>query len=100
MASPAQGGLHRGTHGDTGGRGGRQGGVLGRVGRRSGRQATQDRDPEYAYHREGGKRTPVIVVQAEEAQGLQLVGVRLPNGKGLVLPLKSVQLLGKTPPGK
>lgn len=56
--------------------------------------------PQYAYHKEGGKRTPVIVVQAEEAQGLQLVGVRLANGKSLVLPLKSVQLLGKTPPGK
>jgi hypothetical protein len=56
--------------------------------------------PQYAYYKEGDKRTPVIVVQAEEAQGLMLVGVRLANGKSLILPLKSIQLLGKTPPGK
>jgi hypothetical protein len=57
--------------------------------------------PQYAYHKEeGGKRTPVIIIQAEEAQGLKLVGVRLANGKSVILPLHSVQLLGKTPPAK
>jgi hypothetical protein len=56
--------------------------------------------PQYAYYMEGGKKKPAIVIQAEEARGLRLVGVRLANGKGLILPLHSVQLLGKTPPAK
>lgn len=53
--------------------------------------------PQYAYYKEGGRRTPAIVVQAEEAQGLQLVGARLANGKSVV-PLENIQLLGKVPP--
>jgi hypothetical protein len=56
--------------------------------------------PQYAYYMEDGKNKPAIVIQAEEARGLRLVGLRLTNGKGLILPLHSVQLLGKTPPGK
>ena len=57
--------------------------------------------PQYAYHKEeGGKKTPVVIIQAEEAQGLKLVGVRLANGKSGILPLHSVQLLGRTPPAK
>jgi hypothetical protein len=54
--------------------------------------------PQYAYYSEGGKRTPAIVVQAEEAQGLKPVGVRLADGKGRHRPPKDIQLLGKKPP--
>jgi hypothetical protein len=56
--------------------------------------------PQYAYYKEGGKRTPVIVVQAEEVQGMKMVGARLANGKAVVGLLQNFDLLGKVPPGK
>jgi len=56
--------------------------------------------PQYAYYKEGGKKTPVIVVQAEEVQGMRMVGARLASGKAVVGLLQNFDLLGKVPPGK
>jgi hypothetical protein len=40
--------------------------------------------PQYAYWRDqGGRRTRVIVVQAEEAKGVHIFGVRDANGKDI-----------------
>lgn len=41
---------------------------------------------------------PVIVVQAEEAQGKRLVGARTLDGKPIVGFITDFELLGKTPP--
>jgi hypothetical protein len=56
--------------------------------------------PQYAYYKEGGKRTPAIVVQAEEVQGMKMVGARLGSGKAVVGLLQNFDLLGKVPPRK
>jgi hypothetical protein len=56
--------------------------------------------PQYAYYREGKNKTPAIVIQAEEALGLQLVGARLADGRKIVGPLPNFELLGKVPPTK
>lgn len=56
--------------------------------------------PQYAYYKEGGKKTPAIVVQAEEVEGMKMVGARLANGKAVVGLLQNFDLLGKLPPGK
>jgi hypothetical protein len=37
--------------------------------------------PQYAYYKEANKRTPAIIVQAEEVQGMKMLGARLANGK-------------------
>jgi hypothetical protein len=56
--------------------------------------------PQYAYYNEAGKRTPAIIVQAEEVQGMKMLGARLANGKQAVGLLENFELLGKTPPKK
>src|SRR5258706_13114051 len=56
--------------------------------------------PQYAYYKEGSKKTPVMIIQAEEIQGMQLLGARLANGKHVIGLLENFELLGKTPPRK
>jgi len=62
--------------------------------------------PQYAYYKEEGKRTPVIVVQAEEVQvvqgnpGMKVLGARRADGKHVVGLLENFELLGRTPPRK
>ena len=54
--------------------------------------------PQYAYLiEEGGKRTRVILVQAEEANGIKLFGIRDLEGQEAVAKETDVQLLGLTP---
>ena len=61
--------------------------------------------PQYAYYKEGGKKIPVIVLQAErvDIQGAKAVqmtsvgAVRL-DGKKFIGLLTSFELLGRTPP--
>jgi len=55
--------------------------------------------PQYAYWKDGsGRRQPVIVVQAEEANGVQMVGFRDLSGKEGVGTLPEFTLLGTSPP--
>ncbi|SDY95563.1 hypothetical protein SAMN04487939_11016 [Lysobacter sp. yr284] len=54
--------------------------------------------PQYAYHRDGDKRVPVIVVQAEELGGRKFVGARMADGVGLVGYLGEFELLGREAP--
>ena len=55
--------------------------------------------PQYAYLiNPGGEPTPVIVVQAEEANGIKLFGVRDLAGKESVAKEADLQLLGLKPP--
>jgi hypothetical protein len=56
--------------------------------------------PQYAYYKEGKKKTPAIIIQAEEALGLKLVGAKLADGRKVVGPLPNFELLGKVPPTK
>jgi len=57
--------------------------------------------PQYAFHVDPktGKKMPVIVIQAEEGQGMQIVGyVAVGTGERVVDLLSSLQLLGSEPP--
>ncbi|MEI2429323.1 hypothetical protein RDV84_22445 [Lysobacter yananisis] len=54
--------------------------------------------PQYAYHRDGDKRVPVIVVQGEELGGRKFVGARMADGVGLVGYLGEFELLGREVP--
>jgi hypothetical protein len=55
--------------------------------------------PQYAYWRDqDGRRTRVIVVQAEEAKGVRIFGVRNANGKDIVCTEAELTLLGTAPP--
>jgi len=54
--------------------------------------------PQYAYHRDGVKRMPVIVVQAEELRGQTFVGARMADGGTLVGYLGEFELLGREAP--
>jgi len=62
--------------------------------------------PQYAYYKEEGRRTPVIVIQAEEVQvvqgnpGMKVLGARRANGKHVVGLLENFELLGRAPPGR
>lgn len=50
--------------------------------------------PQYAYHLENGKKTPVIIVQAEVAKNNTIIGARNLNGGELVGLLNEFELLG------
>lgn len=50
--------------------------------------------PQYGYHLEKEKKTPVIIVQAEEAQNNKIIGARNLNGGELVGLLNEFELLG------
>jgi hypothetical protein len=54
--------------------------------------------PQYAYYKENGKKLPVIVIQAEEAQGQKLVGARQINGQDVVGLIADFELLGSVQP--
>ena len=56
--------------------------------------------PQYAYYKDQMKRTPVIIIQAENVQGMKMLGARLANGKHVVGLLENFELLGTTPPRK
>src|SRR5258706_2065655 len=59
----------------------------------------QIRIPQYAYWTsETGKRVPVIVVQAEEANGFKLFGIRDASGKEYGCTGLELTLLGTMPP--
>ena len=54
--------------------------------------------PQFAYHiDETGAKTPVIVIQAESAGGLDIVGARYFDESELVGTLPEFELLGKNP---
>jgi hypothetical protein len=55
--------------------------------------------PQYAYLIEqSGRKRPVIVVQAERADSMSLVGLRDLGGKELIATLGELELLGRKPP--
>ena len=56
--------------------------------------------PQYAYYKNQMNRTPVIIIQAENVQGMNMLGARLANGKHVVGLLENFELLGTTPPRK
>jgi len=56
--------------------------------------------PQYAYYKEGGNKAPVIIIQAEEVQGMKMLGARRANGKHVVGLLENFELLGRAPPGR
>ena len=54
--------------------------------------------PQYAYYNENGKKLPVVVIQAEEAEGQKLVGARQSNGQDVVGLITDFELLGNVKP--
>lgn len=54
--------------------------------------------PQYAWHKEGKKKTPVVIIQAEEANGQKIVGALQSNGQFLAGTLAEFELLGRNPP--
>ena len=55
--------------------------------------------PQYAYLvAEGDKKKPMIVVQAEEANGIRLMGVRDFRGKKYIAKDTDLEFLGAKPP--
>lgn len=56
--------------------------------------------PQYAYHIDPKtkKKTPVIVLQAENAMGIPIVGFEIVGGGMMVDTLNSLQLLGTKKP--
>ncbi|TXH87569.1 MAG: hypothetical protein E6Q78_14030 [Rhodoferax sp.] len=54
--------------------------------------------PQYAWHKEGNRKTPVVVIQAEEASGQKIIGARLSDGQYLAGTLAEFELLGMNTP--
>ena len=57
--------------------------------------------PQYAYHNneKNGKKTPVIIIQAEEGSGIRAVGYQVIGSKSYAVALlREMQLLGKKKP--
>jgi hypothetical protein len=54
--------------------------------------------PQYAYYRNGTDKIPVVVIQAEEAQGKKLIGARLVTGEEVVGLISDFELLGTDRP--
>ena len=54
--------------------------------------------PQYAYFTDGANKVPVIIIQAEEAQGQKLIGARRANGTDVVGVLTDFELLGNVRP--
>ncbi|SJZ35799.1 hypothetical protein SAMN02745126_00614 [Enhydrobacter aerosaccus] len=52
--------------------------------------------PQYGYLRDSNER--VIVVQAEEANGMKMFGVRALDGQESVVTEEDIELLGVTKP--
>ena len=55
--------------------------------------------PQYAVHvdQDSGVRTRVILIQAERAEGIEMIGYRTLAGEHGVATLAEFELLGKTP---
>lgn len=56
--------------------------------------------PQYAYYTQDGKKVPAVIIQAEEAMGLQIIGARLVNGQKIVDAITQFEFLGTKPPQK
>jgi len=56
--------------------------------------------PQYAYFVDNGKRTPAIILQAEEVQGQTLLGARLLDGQYMVGFIGDFELLGARAPNR
>ena len=54
--------------------------------------------PQYAYYNDAGVKIPVIIIQAEEAQGQKILGARQANGGEIVGQLTDFELLGRKTP--
>jgi hypothetical protein len=57
--------------------------------------------PQYAFHidEQTHKRTPCVIIQAEEAKGQQIIGARtLPDGSAMAALYREFEFLGDTPP--
>jgi hypothetical protein len=54
--------------------------------------------PQYAYYTNGGKKVPVVIVQAEEDNGMQLFGFRDAAGAEYVASGPELELLGASHP--
>lgn len=56
--------------------------------------------PQYAYHvdKKTGERTPGIIIQAEQARGNKIVGMRTFNGTEIAGLLREYELLGTARP--
>ncbi|WP_434049057.1 hypothetical protein [Marinobacter salarius] len=53
--------------------------------------------PQYALHIDQGLKTPVVIVQAESAQGQRIIGARQFDGSELVGTFVEFELLGSEP---
>lgn len=56
--------------------------------------------PQYAYFVDNGKRTPAIILQAEQVQGQTLLGARLLNGQYMAGFIGDFELLGTRVPNR
>jgi hypothetical protein len=54
--------------------------------------------PQYAYFNDRGRKIQVVVVQAEEAKGKQIVGARALDGTPIVGLISDFELLGNARP--
>lgn len=53
--------------------------------------------PQYAFHIDGKTKKPVIIIQAEDAQGIKMVGAIDLAGESLAATLKEFELIGTNP---
>lgn len=53
--------------------------------------------PQYAWHKDGKKKIPVVIIQAEDANGQKIVGARQIDGQYLAAMLAEFELLGSAP---
>lgn len=56
--------------------------------------------PQYAYHLTESGRIPVIIIQAEEAQGIKMLAARLPGGENIIDHIDNFELLGTATPSR
>ncbi|MEH6420082.1 hypothetical protein [Pseudomonas sp. CGJS7] len=54
--------------------------------------------PQYAYLDDEGKRVPVILIQAEQARDMQVVGLLMADGTTMLAFRNQLVLLGTRPP--
>jgi hypothetical protein len=54
--------------------------------------------PQYAWHMDGNMKTPVVIIQAEEANGQKIVGAVQRNGQFVAATLAEFELLGSNTP--
>lgn len=54
--------------------------------------------PQYAWHKDGSRKSAVIVIQAEEANGQGMIGAKTLSGSYMAGLLEEFELLGSAPP--